>query len=219
MERAGGRATRLLHRAQLQRAVGVAAPHQCCMPMHPLCVSNTLCVGQTEAYGVVHIVAVQRYFWRGKFYGEPDDGARFSFFSRAALEFLAQRQHEAPDIIHCHDWQAAAVVSSGPVYAAPVMASLCGAQGEPGVAEEGTAQSCARQRTYTDQQHFMLMQGPLLKETYRASGLARTRAVLTIHNMAFQVGGWEEDPFFGVVLEISLSSPHDQPILLLSRAR
>ncbi|PNW71666.1 hypothetical protein CHLRE_16g663850v5 [Chlamydomonas reinhardtii] len=79
----------------------------------------------------------ERYFWRGKFYGEPDDGARFSFFSRAALEFLAQRQHEAPDIIHCHDWQAAAV-------------------------------------------------GPLLKETYRASGLARTRAVLTIHNMAFQ---------------------------------
>ncbi|EFJ43179.1 hypothetical protein VOLCADRAFT_106932 [Volvox carteri f. nagariensis] len=79
----------------------------------------------------------ERYFWRGKFYGEPDDAARFCFFSRAALEFLAQRQHEAPDVIHCHDWQAAAV-------------------------------------------------GPLLKETYRASGLSRTRAVLTIHNMAFQ---------------------------------
>lgn len=31
-------------------------------------------------------------------------------------------------------------------------------------------------------------QGPLLKETYRASGLSGTRAVLTIHNMAFQVG-------------------------------
>ncbi len=51
-----------------------------------------------------------RYFWRGKFYGEPDDAARFSFFSRAALEFLARRQHEAPDVIHCHDWQAAAIV-------------------------------------------------------------------------------------------------------------
>lgn len=78
-----------------------------------------------------------KYFWRGKFYGEPDDAARFSFFSRAALEFLARRQHEAPDVIHCHDWQAAAI-------------------------------------------------GPLLKETYRASGLSRTKAVLTIHNMAFQ---------------------------------
>lgn len=51
-----------------------------------------------------------RYFWRDKFYGEPDDAACFCFFSRAVLEFLARRQHEAPDVIHCHDWQAAAVV-------------------------------------------------------------------------------------------------------------
>ncbi|KXZ52403.1 hypothetical protein GPECTOR_9g447 [Gonium pectorale] len=79
----------------------------------------------------------EKYFWRGKFYGESDDAARFSFFSRAALEFLARRQHEAPDLLHIHDWQAAAV-------------------------------------------------GPLLKETYKASGLSRTRLVLTIHNMAFQ---------------------------------
>lgn len=58
-----------------------------------------------------------RYFWRGKFYGEPDDAARFSFFSRAALEFLARRQHEAPDVIHCHDWQAAAIVGGAAVSA------------------------------------------------------------------------------------------------------
>ncbi|KAG2487464.1 hypothetical protein HYH03_013886 [Edaphochlamys debaryana] len=79
----------------------------------------------------------EKYFWRGKFYGEADDAARFAFFSRAALEFLARRSHEAPDVIHCHDWQSAAVA-------------------------------------------------PLLKETYKASGLARTKAVLTIHNLAFQ---------------------------------
>ncbi|GFR45954.1 hypothetical protein Agub_g7421, partial [Astrephomene gubernaculifera] len=79
----------------------------------------------------------ERYFWRGKFYGDGDDGARFAFFCRAALEFLARRQHEAPDVVHCHDWQAAAVA-------------------------------------------------PLLKETYRASVLCRTRLVLTIHNLAFQ---------------------------------
>jgi starch synthase len=46
----------------------------------------------------------ERFFERGKFYGEPDDPARFACFSRAALEFLHKRGRQ-PDIIHCHDWQ------------------------------------------------------------------------------------------------------------------
>lgn len=50
-----------------------------------------------------------KFFWRGKFYGEPDDFRRFSFFSRAALELLLQAGKK-PDIIHCHDWQTAFVV-------------------------------------------------------------------------------------------------------------
>jgi starch synthase len=44
------------------------------------------------------------FFQRGVFYGQADDGARFGFFSRAALEFL-HKSGRQPDIIHCHDWQ------------------------------------------------------------------------------------------------------------------
>ena len=42
-------------------------------------------------------------------YGENDDFARFTYFSRAALEFVLQATKK-PDIIHCHDWHTAAVV-------------------------------------------------------------------------------------------------------------
>eukprot|EP00898_Chlorokybus_atmophyticus_P003449 jgi/Chlat1/4104/Chrsp26S04135 len=48
------------------------------------------------------------FFWRKTFYGEADDFSRFSYFSRAALEFL-YRVGKRPDIIHMHDWQTAAV--------------------------------------------------------------------------------------------------------------
>lgn len=47
-------------------------------------------------------------FWRGRFYGESDDAARFLFFSRAALEFLLWSGKQ-PDVLHVHDWQSAAV--------------------------------------------------------------------------------------------------------------
>ncbi len=47
-----------------------------------------------------------RFFDRGKVYGDPDDTLRFAFFSRAAMEFLF-RSGKHPDIIHCHDWQTA----------------------------------------------------------------------------------------------------------------
>jgi len=79
-----------------------------------------------------------KMFWRGRFYGEADDAARFLFFSRAALEFLLGSGKQ-PDVLHVHDWQSAAIA-------------------------------------------------PLLKEQYRAAGLAKTGVVLTIHNIAFQ--GW-----------------------------
>jgi starch synthase len=46
----------------------------------------------------------ERFFDRGKFYGETDDPNRFAFYCRAALEFLLKRGQQ-PDIIHCHDWQ------------------------------------------------------------------------------------------------------------------
>jgi starch synthase len=46
----------------------------------------------------------KNFFNRGVFYGHHDDGERFSFFCRAAMEFLL-KSNKHPDIIHCHDWQ------------------------------------------------------------------------------------------------------------------
>lgn len=48
------------------------------------------------------------FFRRPNLYGYFDDGERFTFFSRAALEAIATLDF-LPDIIHCHDWQTAAI--------------------------------------------------------------------------------------------------------------
>jgi glycogen synthase len=50
-----------------------------------------------------------KFFWRGRFYSEPDDFKRFTYFCRAALEFLLQ-SGKRPDVIHSHDWHTAVVV-------------------------------------------------------------------------------------------------------------
>ena len=62
--------------------------------------------GVTEGLPVYFIepISKHKFFWRGRFYGEPDDAVRFLFFSRAALEFL-HRSGKQPDILHVHDWQ------------------------------------------------------------------------------------------------------------------
>ena len=46
------------------------------------------------------------YFKRPGCYGYYDDGERFAFFSRSVLEILPFIGFY-PDILHCHDWQAA----------------------------------------------------------------------------------------------------------------
>ena len=46
------------------------------------------------------------YFKRDKLYGSYDDGERFAFFSKAAIDMLGVVGFY-PDIIHAHDWQAA----------------------------------------------------------------------------------------------------------------
>ena len=46
----------------------------------------------------------ENFFAREDYYGFPDDAMRFSFFSKAALEYLL-KANKHPDIIHCHDWQ------------------------------------------------------------------------------------------------------------------
>jgi starch synthase len=52
------------------------------------------------------------YFDRAQLYGDrsgdyPDNAERFAEFSRAAIEFV--KRLWLPDVIHCHDWQAALV--------------------------------------------------------------------------------------------------------------
>ncbi len=44
------------------------------------------------------------FFGRELLYGYPDDAERFTFFSKAALEFMV-KSGKRPDVIHCHDWQ------------------------------------------------------------------------------------------------------------------
>ncbi|SES89313.1 glycogen synthase (ADP-glucose) [Natronincola peptidivorans] len=48
------------------------------------------------------------YFNRADAYGYEDDGERFAFFSRSVLDILPHIGFK-PDIIHCHDWQAAMI--------------------------------------------------------------------------------------------------------------
>lgn len=48
------------------------------------------------------------YFNRDGYYGYGDDNERFSYFSKAAIEFLDCIDF-VPDIIHCNDWQTAPI--------------------------------------------------------------------------------------------------------------
>jgi starch synthase len=65
-------------------------------------------VWQGEVYGIrcffIEPHSRDNFFNRGAFYGYPDEALRFTFFSKAALEFLL-KTNRRPDIIHCHDWQ------------------------------------------------------------------------------------------------------------------
>ena len=61
-----------------------------------------------EVYGIrcffIEPHSAENFFQRGAFYGYPDEVRRFTFFSKAALEFLL-KSNRRPEIIHCHDWQ------------------------------------------------------------------------------------------------------------------
>lgn len=56
----------------------------------------------------VFFIDNESFFNREKIYGEPDDGQRFAYFSKAILESLLHL-NEVPDIIHCNDWQTALI--------------------------------------------------------------------------------------------------------------
>ncbi len=53
----------------------------------------------------IFFVAGKRYVERDGIYGYVDDGGRFVFVCRAALEALKLLDWK-PDVIHCHDWHA-----------------------------------------------------------------------------------------------------------------
>ena len=65
-----------------------------------------------ERQGVTwYFVDNEKYFRRGRLYGEFDDGERFAFFSHAVIDLLPSLDW-MPDVLHCNDWQSALV----PIY-------------------------------------------------------------------------------------------------------
>lgn len=64
---------------------------------------------ELEYQGVLfYFLDNEQYFHRENYYGYWDDGERFAFYSKAALEVLPVLDFE-PDILHCHEWQTAMV--------------------------------------------------------------------------------------------------------------
>ena len=53
----------------------------------------------------------EQYFDREAYYGYYDDGERFAYYSKAALEAISKLEY-TPEILHCSEWQTALV----PVY-------------------------------------------------------------------------------------------------------
>ena len=74
----------------------------------PLSWRNQYCgVFTCEKDGVTfYFIDNEQYFKRKGCYGHYDDVERFAFFSRAVLEILPFINFY-PDVLHCHDWQAA----------------------------------------------------------------------------------------------------------------
>ncbi len=74
----------------------------------PVAWRNQYCgVFRCKREGVTfYFVDNEYYFKRKGCYGHFDDGERFAFFCRSALEIMPLIDF-FPDILHCHDWQSA----------------------------------------------------------------------------------------------------------------
>jgi starch synthase len=59
----------------------------------------------------IYFVAERQQFDRPFFYGYRDDPARFSFFSRAALDLAVAALGWRPDVVHAHDWHLAPAIT------------------------------------------------------------------------------------------------------------
>ncbi len=64
-----------------------------------------------EYQGVKFYFLDNEYYFKreGNIYGFFDDGERFAFYSRAALDTIS-KLNIYPDILHCNDWQSAAAI-------------------------------------------------------------------------------------------------------------
>lgn len=71
---------------------------------------NVYCgIEQAEYNGVIYyFIDNEFYFNRDNLYGYGDDGERYAYFCKAVLEAIPYLSF-TPDILHCHDWQAAMV--------------------------------------------------------------------------------------------------------------
>ena len=56
----------------------------------------------------IYFIDNEHYFCRGCVYGCADDGERYAYFAKATLASMAFIGLQ-PDVVHCHDWQAALI--------------------------------------------------------------------------------------------------------------
>nr|TKW42165.1 hypothetical protein SEVIR_1G365600v2 [Setaria viridis] len=70
---------------------------------------NRIWTGTSSGVGLILIEPVQlSYFNRDMLRGYPDDFERFSYFSRASLDYIV-KSGKQPDILHIHNWETAIV--------------------------------------------------------------------------------------------------------------
>lgn len=57
----------------------------------------------------LYFIDNEEYFGRDKYYGYYDDGERFAYFCKAALDSIPLLPDFVPDILHCNEWQTALI--------------------------------------------------------------------------------------------------------------
>ncbi|KAK9053187.1 hypothetical protein SSX86_029819 [Deinandra increscens subsp. villosa] len=75
---------------------------------------NRIWTGVVNGIGTTFIQPVyySSFFNKEKIYGYPDDFERFSYFSRASLDYIL-KSGKQPDVIHIHNWETSIV---GPLF-------------------------------------------------------------------------------------------------------
>lgn len=94
-------------------------------------------VGDAAVLSVDH----PAYFDRETIYGEPDDGARYVFFARAAVDLLEATALQ-PVVVHGFEWQSAISLALVAAWSQPRPATVLSVNG-PGVGHEVPADLCA----------------------------------------------------------------------------